>query len=165
MGLLKSPCSLRGPRGGVRGGLFLATLACGGSLEPANGSTVDGGSGHSDGGGSTSTSSSGSGDDADAASGAPVLDGAASPPAPDAAELCSSKVSQISRASNGDCEGANAFGTCNGEMLEADCGCSSTAGGCVCRRNGKLVNMVAYDCAACEGVGASWAACGFPPML
>jgi hypothetical protein len=149
----------------VAWGLLLATLACGGSLEPANRSTADGGSGDSDGGGSMSGPSSRSGDDTGAASGAPVVDGAASTPTPDAAELCSSKVSQISRASNGDCEGANAFGICKGEDLEADCGCSSTAGGCVCRRNGTVVKMVAYDCAACEGVGASWAACGFPPML
>jgi hypothetical protein len=75
-----------------------------------------------------------------------------------------SSGTQINNQTDGGCEGANAFGTCGGDLLAVDCICPHDEGLCVCQKNNKQIAMVSYDCTACQAVGDSWAACGFPPM-
>jgi hypothetical protein len=80
-------------------------------------------------------------------------------------DQCESNGETTSHQPDGGCEGANAFGTCKGEILEVDCVCVNAQHGiCICKNNGVQTQMVEFDCGTCEADESSWAACGFPSL-
>jgi hypothetical protein len=81
------------------------------------------------------------------------------------ANPCVSNGSTLNHHTDGTCDQASAFGSCRNTTLEVDCLCpNGGAGFCVCMKNGEDIKKVSYDCTACEAVGSSWIACGFPAL-
>lgn len=124
---------------------FLSVAACGGQVDPGgDASTIDG---NSD---STVFNDSSDSDDSSGDTGSPP---------------CQTTSSNITHDSDGGCENAYEFGECNGDQYLVTCVCdTSTMGVCYCYKNNLLSNPtnVPYDCTACQAVGASWGACGYP---
>jgi hypothetical protein len=146
---------------------IILVCACGGELGPVAGADGGGsGGGSSSGGAGSSSSSSGaSSSSSGGGSSSGSLDGSTAPDAgvPDA-DPCVSNGATVTHHSDGSCEQASAFGTCQGNILEVDCVCPNGQGICQCIENNQHVKMVSYDCSSCEAVGSSWTACGFPPL-
>ena len=80
------------------------------------------------------------------------------------ADPCESNGTSVNHRPDGGCDQAQAFGTCNGNIFEVDCLCVDGHGTCTCMSNQVQVGTVSYDCTACDAVGGSWVACGFPPL-
>jgi hypothetical protein len=130
----------------------VVSLSCGGTIQPGGGGSSSSAGGSTGGGDSFVDSGSDAGSE----------DGSSSPIDGDAS--CVSSYAQLSHSEDGGCGAANAGGVCGGDILELDCICPHDEGMCFCQKNNKQVATVGYDCTACEAVGSSWTACGFPPM-